>query len=466
VSVERTIGNGNVNFGALVALPYEFKYADVRRVEYDDETNRVSQLTADDDDAAWSWYYYDGAARSAFDYTASLDNSECWKPVGADEVLARNAGRYFMPAESGVYRFTAAATDADEAVYTEGYAGTQIEASKIVVLTQYDNRDDAPNFTTTENMGWNLVGAPYLVANYAAGLKEGNGFSPDDYNMSLPRMLYMLTADTQNAGDYSTESSTEASGISPGVAFFAQTAVKSGATEEVVFQLPKYQAPAEGGVNKRSLVLTDGEGRSDEVQMIPATDGTEGSTVYAYGRDALKWMSVNDALPQTYALNDTVSGTRFSIMGDAPVATEIALGVKAGGDGRLTFALSSAEAYETFTNVWLADRETGAVTDLKQNSYTVNMDEGTETASRFTIKFGGHRPEMMNDLMAHRYDVYAEAGKVYVSRLVGGEVICMYDATGRMIHKAVAEGPRHSVALPAGIYLVRVAEEVHKVSVK
>jgi hypothetical protein len=256
--------------------------------------------------------------------------------------------------------------------------------------------------------------------------------------------------------------------MSPGAAFFTQTAVNSGETEQLVFQLPMYSGskPAVAAVRKQTLVLTDEAGHTDEVELIPATDGTAGSMTYTYGRDAVKWMAMNDALPQTYALNDTVSGTRFSIMGDAPVATEIALGVKAGGDGRLTFALSSAEAYETFTNVWLADRETGAVTDLKQNSYTVNMDEGTETASRFTIKFGGHRPEMMNDLMAHRYDVYAEAGKVYVSRLAGGEVICMYDATGRMIHKAVAEGPRHSVALPAGIYLVRVAEEVHKVSVK
>jgi hypothetical protein len=313
------------------------------------------------------------------------------------------------------------------------------------------------------------VGAPYLVANYKGNVKDGgDAHSPSDYNMSLPRMIYTLTADTQNAGDFNSESSVSAKGMSPGAAFFTQTAVNSGETEQLVFQLPMYSGskPAVAAVRKQTLVLTDEAGHADEVELIPATDGTAGSMTYTYGRDAVKWMAMNDALPQTYALNDTVSGTRFSIMGDAPVATEIALGVKAGSDGRLTFALSSAEAYETFTNVWLADRETGAITDLKQNNYTVNMDEGTETASRFTIKFGGHRPEMMNDLMAHRYDVYAEAGKVYVSRLAGGEVICMYDATGRMIHKAVAEGPRHSVALPAGIYLVRVAEEVHKVSVK
>ena len=461
VAVERQIGNGDENYGALVALPYDFNYADVRKVTYTDDRVNLTEVVSP------VWQYYDGAARAAYNYTAVEDSSVCWTAVVDEKVIPKNMGRYFKPAEAGVYRFTTSRND--EVVYTEGFAGAELETQKTVMLTQYDNRDNAPNFTTAENMGWNLVGAPYLVANYKGDVKAGGKeYLPSDYNMSLPRMIYTLTADTQNAGDFNSGSSVDAEGMSPGAAFFTQTAVKSGETEKLVFQLPMYTGsePAVVAVRKQALVLTDEAGHTDEVELIPATDGTAGSMTYTYGRDAVKWMAMNDALPQTYALNATVSGTRFSIMGDAPVATEIALGVKAGSDGRLTFALSSAEAYETFSNVWLADRETGAVTDLKQNSYTVHVDEGTETASRFTIKFGGHRPEMMNDLMAHRYDVYAEAGKVYVSRLAGGEVICMYDATGRMIHKAVAEGPRHSVALPAGIYLVRVAEEVHKVSVK
>ena len=457
VGVERNIAN----YGALVALPYDFNYADVRKVTYTDDRVNLTEVVSP------VWQYYDGEARAAYNYTAVDDNSACWINVADEEVMPKNAGRYFKPAEADVYRFTTSRND--EVVYTEGFAGAALETQKTVMLTQYDNRDDAPNFTTAENMGWNLVGAPYLVANYKGDVKAGgNEYLPSDYNMSLPRMIYTLTADTQNAGDFNSGSSVSAQGMSPGAAFFTQTAVNSGETEQLVFQLPMYSGsePAVVAVRKQTLVLTDEAGHTDEVELIPATDGTAGSMVYTYGRDAVKWMAMNDALPQAYALNDSILGTRFSIMGEAPVATEIALGVKAGSDGRLTFALSSAEAYETFTNVWLADRETGAVTDLKQNSYSVNMDEGTETASRFTIKFGGHRPEMMNDLMAHRYDVYAEAGKVYVSRLAGDEVICMYDATGRMIHKAVAEGPRHSVALPAGIYLVRIAEEVHKVSVK
>ena len=218
--------------------------------------------------------------------------------------------------------------------------------------------------------------------------------------------------------------------------------------------------------------MTDGEGRSDEVQMIPATDGTEGSTVYAYGRDALKWMSVNEAMPQTYALGGSSSAdanagnTRFAIMGDAPVATEIALGVKAGSNGVLTFALPTPDAYETFANVWLTDRQTGVVTNLKTQSYTAEMEPNTETAARFTIKFGGTNPEMMNDRVAHRYDVYGGEGKLYVARLAGGEVIRIYDAAGRLLHKFVASEQRHALVLPCGIYIVHVADEVHKVSLK
>ena len=457
VAVERQIGNGDENYGALVALPYDFNYADVRKVTYTGDGVNLSEV------ASPTWQYYDGAARAASGYAAVEDNSACWKDV-TDAVMPRHAGRYFKPAVSGVYRFVAAS--ADEAVYTEGFAGTELETQKYVTLTQYDNRDSAPNFTTAENMGWNLVGAPYLVANYDGGLKEaGKAYSSADYNMSLPRMIYTLTADTPDAGDFNSASSVNALGLSPGAAFFTQTAVKSGETEELVFQLPKYKDPV-ASVSKRTLVLTDEDGHTDEVEINPATDGTAGSMVYTYGRDAVKWMAMNDALPQAYVLNDSVAGTRFSILGDAPVATEIPLGVKAGNNGRLTFALSATEAYETFTNVWLTDRVTGVVTNLKQNSYTADVEAGTETASRFTVKFGGNRPEMKDDLTAQRYEVSGKNGVLHINGLMGGETITVYDASGRLMHKATTSQQRYSVALSTGVYVVRIDNEVHKVTVE
>ena len=457
VGVERNIAN----YGALVALPYDFNYADVRKVDYENNQVKLTEV------ASPTWQYYNGAARAEYNYTAVDDNSTCWKNVADEEVMPKNSGRYFKPTEEGVYRFTTSRND--EMVYTEGFAGAALETQKTVMLTQYDKRDNAPNFTTAENMGWNLVGAPYLVANYKGNVKKGgNEYSPSDYNMSLPRMIYTLTADTQNAGAFNSESSVSADGMSPGAAFFTQTAVNSGETEQLVFQLPMYSGskPAVAAVRKQTLVLTDEAGHADEVELIPATDGTAGSMVYTYGRDAVKWMAMNDALPQAYVLNDSVAGTRFSILGEAPVATEILLGVKAGANGRLTFALSSAEAYETFTNVWLADRETGAVTDLKQNSYSVNVDEGTETASRFTIKFGGNRPEMKDDLTAKRYEVSGKNGVLHINGLMGGETITVYDASGRLMHKAMTSQQRHSVALSTGVYVVRIDNEVHKVTVE
>ena len=64
-----------------------------------------------------------------------------------------------------------------------------------------------------------------------------------------------------------------------------------------------------------------------------------------------------------------------------------------------------------------------------------------------------------------QYQVYGQDGVLHVEGLRGNEVIRIYDATGRLQHRAVADGRHYQVALTGAVYIVRVDNEVHKVQV-
>ena len=93
-----------------------------------------------------------------------------------------------------------------------------------VTLTQYDDRtatDGGSDFTSVYNMGWNLKGMPYLISNYPAHKVMDDG----TYAMKVPHVVYNMMHD----GSYyvAKQSWTVTSMdkfLSPGVAFFTQTA--------------------------------------------------------------------------------------------------------------------------------------------------------------------------------------------------------------------------------------------------
>ena len=109
-------------------------------------------------------------------------------------------GVWYKPATAGTYRFTAAdvTTLGTAPIYREGYYGDTSEKQKTVSLTQADNRNtngSKPDYTTPENMGWNLVGCPYLVSDYVSWANgEATDFDPEAYPMSLPRFVYTTDA--------------------------------------------------------------------------------------------------------------------------------------------------------------------------------------------------------------------------------------------------------------------------------
>ena len=457
VGVERTI---DATPGAIVALPYSFDYqADARLISYD-----ASGHVAEAEAVVGELYRYDGAERAAYDYAAVSTNSTCWHDASADGAVEACLGRYFRPATTGTYRFTAAdaSVDGSAPVYREGYYDGHAETAKSVLLHQYDNRPagDIPQYTIVENMGWNLVGAPYLVADYPTSLAAGgNAFSPADYPMSLPRVVY--TADAAGAFTATQSWTATPSGLSPGVAFFTQTAV-IGTSEDLTFEQLDYTETLLEATRRPLLMLTNGDGASDAVELHPDALN-DGTMSFHLGSDGLKWDPLATSLPSIYAGN--AGGTRFALASSAPVGTDIPLGVNSGAGGWCTFALAEAEDFDSFTHIWLTDRLEGRVTDLCRDTYAVELAPEADITGRFAIRFGGVRPDGRPDTDATNYKAYGHDGRLIVANLLGGETIEVYDTAGRLLLRATARTATFEHPLPTAVYVVKVAHQVFKVKI-
>lgn len=463
VGVERTV---NADAGALVALPYAFDFSQARYITYD-ASGQVQETVPE---SATEVLYYDGEARATYNYIAQTEpNSPCWKPCATGK-RAACMGVWYHPTVSGTYRFTAAdvsTTDGSQPVYREGYYDGASEAAKMVTLTQYDNRDnrdvvgEKPYYTVEENMGWNLVGSPYLVSNYVSWADgETTDSNPEAYPMSLPRFVYTTNAAGQFTSWPSWKHSTEGS-FSPAHAFFTQTATLQ-ATEPLTFTLPHCTDTPVAAVPRPCLSFTDGAGRSDVVTLQPSAEATD-DMGFHLGSDGLHWAPLNPELPQLYAAS--TGAAHLDWMGAVPVGTEIPLGLNSGTGGLCTFSLPSPEAYATFTHVWLTDRQAGRVTDLKQHSYTVPLEADETTDIRFTLKFGGVAPSAGASGEQALYQITARKGYIHIEGLLGGENIAVYDASGRLQLSDHARTNHYAAPFLPGNYVVKVEGYSRKVLV-
>ena len=228
ISVERTIPKD----GLIMSLPFAHTY---------------TQGTA---------YSYSGTDRSAFNYDIKNANSGCWKQKAAPNANKADEceGVFFVPDITG---WSSSEKDAGQKVLRFSSTGTDIYkesgASKSVTLTQYDDytsTDNAADFTSPENMGWNCIGIPYLVNDYKPYRgTDGAAYTSGDYMMQIPHTLWLYYDNTDsyqpvsswNDSDWNLAAN-ETAKLWFGEGFFTQTAAVS-ASESLKFYRPVYEAP-------------------------------------------------------------------------------------------------------------------------------------------------------------------------------------------------------------------------------
>ncbi|MBR4730422.1 MAG: hypothetical protein IK075_09235, partial [Prevotella sp.] len=344
-----------------------------------------------------------------------------------------------------------------------------------VTLTQYNNLPDdgSAHFTKEENMGWNLVGLPWLVCGYKTYAIDASGdydSSSHDYQMNVPHVFYSnlskgLTepaAGSYTDGQFYTgQSWADGSTLSPGEGFFTQTAVL-GETETLTFKLPVYIGTAPVSPVRQRIGIRHQSGNStrsaasarfDDVVNVYPQEGADAALDYRLGSDGIKWMAFNKSLAQIYVENTV--GTRMSLVSAAPVETEISLGVTVPEAGDYAISLPQPEAYADYEAVWVIDKMTGASANLLNEDFVLSVNEGGDISNRLKLKFGGLRPEINSPVvqMPDVIKVAARYGRLPMRGIADETEIRVRNASGALVYQGSAAGC-HSQYLPDGVYFI------------
>jgi hypothetical protein len=454
VAVEKTVSSQY----SLISVPFKCHPLSTFAVSYADGAVTQTKPTG------LSGSTYDGEERSKWDYHYMVDNSTCWKPQS--DFIPENQGWLLSlkaaPESATTYRFTGWGDSRTSYIYIED------GSDKTVTLKQYNAlpNDGSAHFTKAENMGWNLVGLPWLVSDYAT--KD---------QMNVPHIIYgeLLNDDLNpdegaSAPSYSggrfytgrSWHSDDALTLSPGEGFFTQTAVL-GETETLTFKRPEYSAGGGGGgarqwigISRQSDATTRsaGSARFDDVVNVCPQEGADAALNYRLGSDGIKWMAFDEKIAQIYILNAV--GTRLSLVSAAPVETDIDLGMKVPEAGNYVISLPEPEAYNSYAEVWLIDQQTGQKVNLKEDSYVLTVSETGDINNRLKLRFGGLQEEMpMVDKIAPSVlKVTARNGRIPLRDIGSDEQINVYNAGGAIMYSGPASdiGQKH---LPDGVYIIR-----------
>lgn len=459
---------------SMTSFPFNYSKANITVSSYDSENHslnfKLSTLN-------FNTYQYAGAARSAKDYVFQPTNSSSWLSVDTPNRTATEG--YLMDfgaVTDTVLRFNAFAPNSGEYIYTED------GNDKTISLTQYDYHTGGTgaslNFTTQENMGWNMKGLPWLVSYYRTDtlLDVSNYYR----QMYIPHVIYQMDGSACGiAGDqaYTSRSWDKGTTVSMGNAFLTQTATQSD-QETIIFHQPYYDRnkkiarPAVELSATPTVTHTPARGATydhhaltpvaDMLTLIP--DSTVSSKVqYAYGRDGIKW-TANENLPQMYAM-DAKGLSRLSLLGAAPVEVDIPVGLHVPDSYNgynFTFSLPDKEPYEPYPYVWLIDYEAKTFVNLQDEDYTLPLEAG-EYTKRFAIRIGGFKKNRPAGTETS-YVIFASGGTLYVRGTQVGDRITVYTTAGQLIASGIAEGDEWTMLLPLQTgYIVRVNNTAQKV---
>lgn len=315
---------------------------------------KISDIVSDA--SQYAIRYYDGANRAANGMSGSWKN---WDKE--NDVIPAGTGFILQTNTNGWNRFYAVDNERKQLCVS----------NKEIVKTLNVN-----NAENKSNKGWNLVGNPWQCyynnhcLNFTGPITVWNA-----YNRTYT--AYSLTDD-----DYA---------IRPNEAFFVQCPNEeyntigfpvNGRQLSSVVETQNPQAVSKNATTMGSnrlivnLSLTDGQ-LSDRTRIVI---NEKASTEYEAERDAGKFMSMDNSVPQVYTIGQ--DGVQYAI-NESPFENEmVQIGFYVSKPGDYTISIERCDANKLF----LTDNETGVTTDITNGSYTYHAEAGTNN-TRFTLSF-------------------------------------------------------------------------------
>ena len=245
-----------------------------------------------------------------------------------------------------------------------------------------------------------------------------------------------------------------------------------GTEETVVFKLPVFNGTTVAAARQQVGIYALGDAtRSDEalifddvVDVCPQADA-DTAMPYRQGNDGIKWMAFNHNLPQLYVT--TADGTRLSMATQAPVETEIPLGLYLPRGGSYVIALPTPEAYANQEAVWLIDHEAATVTNLLSSDYALTASVGGDITTRLTLIFGGSQPGISEkDTNDRSYRIGVKQNVIYIYGTREGDDLTIHNVSGALVMHGKAAGSTHQQQVAPGVYVVTVNGYSKKVLAK
>ena len=372
--------------------------------------------------------YYDGATR------ADIGAGTSWKNV-SDMKLKAGVGYIFQCNAAGTLTFPVPVALHKNILTTEAV---------VLPLTPHPSDNKA-------NKGWNYVGNPF--PSYF-----------DIHYMDFTAPITVWTGSTYKAYSIADDRFV----LRPMQGFFVQ---KPDAVDRIVLHAAGRQI--ESTVNRPNNVAPSARVSAEQDRFIfnieIATDtlsdatrivlNEEASAEYELECDAAKFMSIDQAVPQIYTIDN--NGNRLAINERPAVEGEIALGVyipKSSANYSISAGRIDGEAY-------LYDAETGITHDFAEGSYAFSAEEGTDN-KRFTIKLKGGVPTQVEDVDSYTNVQITSVDGGLEIRGASGRTIKIVTVEGLTIYSSTPDVSAVEVPLSVGIYVVTVDNRSYKVIVK
>lgn len=403
---------------------------------------KVSEIDVEDE-ALWVVRKYSGEDRAKM-------TGNTWQNLQADDILKAGEGYIFhcsMDGRAEVNFTFHPATDCGQ-LFNTGNMETP--------LASYPSE-------FAHNAHWNLVGNSYPAylslkgVNFDAPVTVWDGntyvaYSPvdDEYAFSPFQAFFVQLQEIEGGDVLTLDPRARAHSSEEALALEIEADEENPSTQA---ERPMLRARRAENRALFNLVLSDGQS-ADRARLVV---NEAASMAYESSRDASKFMSSDNNVPQLFIMND---GERMAI-DERPFGEGVyTLGARFGHSGEYSVSLDgkNIEGYRAF----LTDNLTGVTTEITSVAYAFTADAATDE-SRFTLELRRDFTTGVEDMEADGIIISAENGVLTVKAPAEVE-ITVAAADGKVV--AIDKSADFSVELSEGVYVVKAGEAIKKINIR
>lgn len=408
--------------------------------------------------------YYDGEQRTG---NGGLQSN--WKPLTADSSIWAGNG----------YNIATAKAKMQELRFELRYDKVIGPDTKQVHVYDYGMNDYRADKITPNNVGWNLVGNPYLYI-YENG--EGDGLVygkleivDNKYIWNDTESLRYITYFNDKGRTYQQDKVSRT--LRPFKCFFVQVGDPQ-AIEQGLMYVTFSRNKAHNSDNRMVRALRTPEQNTeqyvalqialdDKTDKMGITIDNSYTTEYEIGRDLEKMMNYG-TLPHMYAYVNNSQKLAFNAVPEW-AAQSIIAGAYFPQAGEYTISLDPNDRpTNRVMAVWLTDMIDNVTTNLMLGDYRFYAQRA-EQKNRFMIAVE-LAPEISTSTLVSSADgvyAYTQQRQMTICGLAENSVVSVYDALGHLVLRKSTADTSLTEQLPAaGMYLVKVVNAQQKATLK